>query len=309
MADLDAIVRVYGEMADADHPDWAESKEEVEDDLATSFVDLARDSILVLDGDRPVAHGLAYCSRQGETFVRSYLFGGVVPAYRRRGIGRELLDRQIARAREQLAEVPLDLPRWIIADGKASGDPAPLFARKGLEPLRWYFKMERDLAEPIPELALPEGLRLAPWPAERDMAALEAKNAAFRDHWGSQPTLAEQWAQMTGAELTRRDLSFLVVDDEDRIVGLLLSLANEEDWARQGYSSSYIQIIGVLRDWRRRGVAPALIAQALAATKAAGIARAQLDVDAENPTGALRLYEGMGFRQQERSAMHVLVIG
>ena len=47
---------------------------------------------------------------------------------------------------------------------------------------------------------------------------------------------------------------------------------------------------------RGRGVAGAVIAAALAAAAADGCARAALDVDTENTTGAFALYERVGFR-------------
>ncbi len=247
LEDLPAIARVYGEMADADHPDWAESAEEIHDDLVLSWVDLARDTVLVLDGERPVAFGQAMCSGQGETLVRSYLFGGVVPDYRDRGIGRELLARQLARAHEQLDAVTLDLPLWIIGDGKGPGQ-ARLFEHVGMPATRWFRKMERDLAEPIPELAPPDGLAFAAFTEDRWDDALEMRNAAFRDHWGSQPILREAWLQIVEGSSMRPDLSSLVVEPDGRIVGLLTTLVIPEDFERQGYTSAYIQSIAVLRE-------------------------------------------------------------
>jgi ribosomal protein S18 acetylase RimI-like enzyme len=51
----------------------------------------------------------------------------------------------------------------------------------------------------------------------------------------------------------------------------------------------------VLPAWRGRGIASALLAQALRRFQAEGLPRAGLDVDAENPSGAVRLYQKHGF--------------
>lgn len=306
IADLDAIVGVYEAMADADHPTWAETREEVIDDLESSWVDLALDTRIAFSGGRAIAFGEVSCRRTGETVVRAELFGGVVPDHRGRGIGRALLAWQIARAEQQLAEVDLPLPGWISASAEADTDRIALFERAGLPAARWYFKLERDLGAPIPELAVPDGLRLETVTPERWDEMLEVKNAAFRDHWGSQPMSAEQWDRLMTQSSARHDLS-LVALDGDRIVGLLTTLVIPEDIERQGYPATYIQLIGVVREWRRRGVAPALIAAALRAARAEGFERTGLHVDADNPTGALRLYEGMGFVAVERSQSHVLV--
>ena len=54
--------------------------------------------------------------------------------------------------------------------------------------------------------------------------------------------------------------------------------------------------LAVARDWRRRGVARALVQHALACGRNGGAERALLEVRASN-TAARRLYEGLGFRQ------------
>ena len=62
----------------------------------------------------------------------------------------------------------------------------------------------------------------------------------------------------------------------------------------------YTETICVRRPWRRRGVARALIARSLRELRDLGMTEAALGVDAQNPSGALRLYEGMGFRPVKR---------
>ena len=54
------------------------------------------------------------------------------------------------------------------------------------------------------------------------------------------------------------------------------------------------------RDWRRRGIAHALLAHALGAFAGRGLARAGLGVDSENPTGANALYEDVGMSSTSR---------
>jgi ribosomal protein S18 acetylase RimI-like enzyme len=155
------------------------------------------------------------------------------------------------------------------------------------------------LADPVPEIPLPDGVRIEPYRAELKAATLEAKNAAFRDHWGSQPMTDEQWESMLSLSVFRPHLSFLALAG-DEVVGFVTSEVNEDDWAGQGYSSAYIPLVGVVRDWRRKGIAPALLARAFAAFREEGLERAVLDVDSDNPTGALGLYTGMGFVPETR---------
>jgi ribosomal protein S18 acetylase RimI-like enzyme len=63
-----------------------------------------------------------------------------------------------------------------------------------------------------------------------------------------------------------------------------------------GQRRGWLDHVSVRRPWRRRGLASALIAESLRAIADAGMTDAALGVDAENPTGALRVYESLGFR-------------
>src|SRR5690606_19546219 len=127
---------------------------------------------------------------------------------------------------------------------------------------RWFTNMTRDLADEIPELPLADGLRLA-IPTVHDLDRIrEARNDSFRDHWGSQPTSTEGWQSFTGSPMMRLDLSAMALDG-DRVVGVVLTQVNPADFALQGFAGAYIPTVGVVRDWRRRGVAPALLAEVL----------------------------------------------
>ena len=95
-------------------------------------------------------------------------------------------------------------------------------------------------------------------------------------------------------------------------------LALEQDGAVGGYLMSFqwadtsrmiMGTIGVRRPWRRKGVASALMARALQAYREAGITTAALDVDSTNPSGAVGVYERMGFRSVMRTVTYSTTIG
>jgi mycothiol synthase len=64
-----------------------------------------------------------------------------------------------------------------------------------------------------------------------------------------------------------------------------------------GLSRGWLEHISVRRPWRKRGLATALIAETLRLFQDMGLEEGALGVDSENPTGALRLYESLGFRR------------
>ena len=58
----------------------------------------------------------------------------------------------------------------------------------------------------------------------------------------------------------------------------------------------FVGAIGVLRPWRRLGLGRALLLHAFVELYRRGERRIGLGVDAENATGATRLYESVGMR-------------
>ena len=76
---------------------------------------------------------------------------------------------------------------------------------------------------------------------------------------------------------------------------MLLTDVNEDDWPGQGFTGAYVSTVAVTRPFRGRRIAPSLLRSVLQAAAARGWDKVVLDVDAENPTGALGLYTGMGF--------------
>ena len=308
--DLDLIAELEKVMAVVDHPDYSITREEIADDLGMSFVDRARDSRLGLDADgRAVAWAAVLHPPGQDTLVRSILQGGVHPELRRRGIGRTLVAWQRARAEQQLGASELRLPGWIMAfsDDRAPG-AGPLPESAGFTAARYFAGLRRDLQQPVPDTRVGDGIRVEALTATRFEQVRAARNDAFRDHWGSQPSSEEQWRAFVARSALRADLSVVAIDEaSDRVVGFVIADVNEDDWPGQGFSSAHIPLVGVVRGQRGRGIAKTLLAAHLAAARAERLEFATLEVDSANPTGAFALYEQMGFRAASRETSYTIV--
>lgn len=230
----------------------------------------------------------------------------LAPAVRRRGVGQAILRaNQASLAAEALAPAGGKGRRWFEtwADDGAAGARA-LLAAEGYAPARWFFLMLRPTLEAIPEVPLPDGINVRP---VRDRAGarpvLAADDEAFRDHWGYTPALP---GDIEGhLDDPRQDLSlWQVAWDGDEVAGSVLPLIDAAENERFGRRRGWIDSVSVRRPWRRRGVARALLVRGLVALRERGIAEAILGVDADNPQGALGLYESVGFELHRRSAVY-----
>lgn len=269
------------------------------DDLAHEFddpaVDLQRDSVALVDGARIAGYGVVAGDTQPLGVHHVRLQGAVHPRSRRRGAGRQLLGWQLARGAALHAERhpgragQLDV--WV--SDHVPGAVA-LVRSCGFAPVRHWFEMERDLA--AAPAVLPAPLRLVPYTSARDDATRLARNEAFVGHYGSAPRDEAEWRQhYTGDPSFRPELSLLALDG-DQVAGCLLSYVFAADIAATGVREAWVGTLGPRLAYRSRGVASALLAAGLARYREAGHQRAALGVDAGNPTGALRIYQRLGFR-------------
>jgi mycothiol synthase len=302
VADLPEVHGVALESAAVDEPHAHPSTEDFMHRLSTEGLDPERDTVVGIDAEGHVhAYAIVIPVPTRDTAARVILGGSVRPTYRGQGIGRRVLAWQTARARQHLAGVDLDLPGAVDLTAPEGSSTLALAARAGLHPVRTWVDMQvvldGDEREPVPATlpVLPDGLVLRA-ATEGDIEPMRAaKNDAFRDHWGSQPMVAADWHGYLTAEKSRLDLSRVVVDEQGDVLAFTVVESDPGAFAARGRSFGYIHWVGVVRRARGRGLAPLVVLATLDAVRDAGLSAASLDVDAENPSGAVALYERLGF--------------
>jgi mycothiol synthase len=279
------------------------SAEDLEEFWVNDLVDLGADGVVACTADGSVvawATAIAPPTFRGN--YRVDLEGRVHPAWRGRGIGRALLAWQLERGAqvhaERHPEVPADLS---VAAYTSMTSLEAMLRRAGLEQVRWYVAMERPLAD-LPGVRRLPGIEFVPFTWDRDDEVRRAHNAAFTEHHGSAERDELTWRTwFTGQRGFRPDLSVLALAD-GAVVGYVLAYVFEADTAATGVRATDFGQIGVLPAARGRGLAKATIAAALKAAAEGGCRRATLQVDSENVTGALGLYEGLGFTARRTQA-------
>lgn len=292
--DIDAIWALQREADAVDQPGRLTPRSAVTETFDTGSVDPESDTILAFGpDDELIAHGAVMVAGGHATRVQEYLFGAVHPLWRTRGIGTVLLRWLRERAEQKLAENPLSLPAWIVLYADAEKrDLRDLADREGFSIARYFAEMEHPL-NPEPEaVPVPEGIRLVPFSDAVSEMTRVARNDAFRDHWGAQPNTKERWNfQVAGGHFLSSISWVALTENEDRprVAGFALSTI------LQPSGLGYIELVGVIRDWRGRKLAPALLAATLRSQREAQIPATLLEVDSESPTHANTLYERMGF--------------
>jgi ribosomal protein S18 acetylase RimI-like enzyme len=231
-------------------------------------------------------------------------FGFLLPAWRRKGLGRAMLHHSERRLRKIAAEHPADGPRFLQSEA-ASTQPGTeaLLSGEGYAAVRHEYEMVRETLDDIPPAPLPEGLKVRPVQPEHYQAIWDAKEEAFRDHWGYRPETQEDYQRWLGDEKFDPGL-WRVAWYGDQVAGLVGSVISPQENAGYHRERGWIGPVCVRRSWRRRGLAHALLAQSLQALKERGMTEAALGVDTQNVTGALRLYESMGFRAVKRFSLY-----
>jgi mycothiol synthase len=257
-----------------------------------------------------VAIAWAGCNRVVTERRGVHLGGAVAPHRRGEGIGRAVLRWQLAHALDwdDATRGPGFGPLVVRLHAPVDqADVRDLAERHGLAVERYFFEMSRPLDVP-PVPSPPAGVRLVDWSDDRSGEVHRVVDEAFRDHWGHADRTEEMWTEVVTSADFRPAWTVLAVDEAtDAVVGAALSCAYEQDWPVQGYSEGYTDELAVLRSHRGRGVAVALLHDSMRRFAEAGLEAAGLGVDAANPSGALGLYERLGYRRTASTCTHQLV--
>jgi mycothiol synthase len=258
-----------------------------------------RDLILAERNGTLIAYGEA--SRQVRDGIAVYTSHCTVhPEWRGRGLGRAML-RYLEAHLRGVAETHDDpggrqLGTWVTA---ADARAVRLLESEGYRPVRYGFAMRKVGLDDLPDASLPEGVEIRPVEPAHHRAIFEADDEAFRDHWAHREQTDEDFERLFA--LPDLDTSlWSVAWDGDEVVGSVQTVVWKAENEALGVRRGWLEHISVRRPWRRRGIARALVVDALRRLRDAGMDEAMLGVDAENPTGALRLYESLGFAVKDR---------
>jgi ribosomal protein S18 acetylase RimI-like enzyme len=296
--DCPGIADVISAMREVDHYDYVPDAAELFKEFGAEAKkrDLARD-ILIVEVDGAVVGESFVSWDDAPTGERLYqLDANLVPGLRRTGLRRSMLLWAERRARELAAGHPPEVPKLLHVFVDAGEDDwRALLESSGYRIFRHGCKMVRPDLNNIPEFPLPAGVETRKVEPAHYEKIRKAWNEACKDMRGQIPiddVNFKGWSEFPTFDPTLWQIAW----HGDDVVGTVFGMINAKENEMNGRKRGLTELISVARPWRGRGIAKALMARCMAELRARGMTEAGLGVDAENPSGALKLYEKMGFR-------------
>ena len=249
-------------------------------------VDVEKDTWLYEDDGTPVAVSwFDFIDDLG------FFVGIVAQAAKGRGLGARIVDNGEARAKDRGATrvQTFGLEPDIAA--------AQLFEERGFTLVRRFYEMaiELDAAPVVPEL--PEGFTLERFRTEDARPYYEALDAAFQDHWEHHSVGFDRWWEEKQKVHDFDPTLWFLIRDGDEVAATI-----RNDPERNG--GGYVGALGVVKPWRGKGLGRALLLRTFAEFYSRGVPRVTLGVDAQNPTGATKLYESVGMTTENAAAVY-----
>lgn len=304
--DLAALVSLMRAINAADDDELIDSVEEWQEQFSRpNFV--PEQNVFLVQNDRRalVAMGQLHFSNDPDEqgFRTSFQ---VHPDWRGQGVEDLILARLEARARERIGEARSE--NVYLGTGTREPDVQARRAaeRAGMREIRRFWLMTRDNLDELSRPQFPTGLVARPFRlGEDDEPSRLAVNDAFSEHFGYTEETPEVWNHFIHSPRFRPDLSVVVQDtNSGQIAGYSLNMVNPYEHARLGSRRGWVEILGVRRAYRRQGLGEATLIQGMLHMRDAGMDHAALGCDAENTTGATRLYFRVGFKMHRTTVLY-----
>jgi len=222
----------------------------------------------------------------------------VLPSHQRKGVGTALYQR----ARASFLERGVSLVRTGSSEINKAG--TSFITKHGFKQVRTFSQLKRPLTD------LPSGIGEFPNPDVRVLGRTkedarlltQLSNDAFSEHYlhrDSEPDEEEFW-QEHAKDIGYQDWT-MVVRCEGEDAGFVIHGFNPEENRHLNRREGWLFSLGVLKRFRNRGIAKALMLEAMRDLADRGMETAALGVDDTNVTHAIHLYERVGFKVSRKS--------
>ena len=285
--DLSAVTQLIYDVCEADGDTTvAVTEEEMALEWKSPNFNIETDGIVAVTADGRVVGYEEFYNEHEHSKLRTD--GYVHPKFKGLGIGTALMRAVGERALKEIELAEPDVRVYIHSTMDAKdADARNIHEGEGYAPVRYHWRMQTDLTSPPPAAVFPDGIELRPFVRdEHARAAWQAHNEAFHDHWESHDVTFEEWEHIKFRRKEFDPSLWMIAWDGDEIAGF------SHNRYRMGIG--WVGTLGVRRPWRKKGLGYALLIHSFGEFYKRGMKTIGLGVDAQNPTGATRLYQKAG---------------
>jgi len=212
----------------------------------------------------------------------------VHPSYRRKGIGSMLLNKCMEYLRVQGME-------W----AHTSTDKNCISRRNFL--LKHGFKvwgyrytfMQRDLSEPIPRPILPKGYAFKEFTIGQEEELIECSNEIFKDEWLYRPRSVTGFVNYYEKHPDFDPSGLFSIVYKGEFVGFVWNLTQSQYSSYLGSKTAILEVLGVRKEHRRKGLGTALTLNSLIWLREKGMDYCDLGT---HSIAALDMYKKCGFK-------------
>lgn len=298
-ADLPSIVALIDACEDVDQLDRRTSVEELRGEIEAPGVEPERDLRLWHDNTgRLVGWGQLAIPEHGAT-IDARFWMRIHPQARNDTLEPEMMAWVESRVQEVAQE--RHKPAQLLTGARDDqADRLALLDDHGFTPTRYFFTMRRSLQTPIEQPQLPPGFTIRQFqPGPDDKRWIKLGNLAFREHWNHHDATSEDLEHELAAPHFRPDLYQLAIAPNGTFAAYCQCEIIQEQNTRLNRAEGFVLGLGTHPGLRKLGLGRALLLNGLHQLKAAGMNTALISVDADNASGALKLYESVGFQTFE----------
>ena len=277
LQDAEAVARVTSALDSRFGIEDTEQPDDIRDEWRD--LDLTRDAWVWERDGRIVAYAAVFARGEDKRLI---VDGYVDPDYAGRGLGTAIAETTERRARERGVA---QLENGVLGKDARAAD---LLRSRGYRDVRHFYRMRIELEEPPAEPRWPEGFEVSVFDPAEAREFHDALEDGFAEEWGHTEEPFEAFAKRRLEEERFDPSLWTTVRAGGEIAAVVIA-----DWKRHG-DAGWIGSVAVRKPWRRRGLGQALLLRSLGQFYERGERIVQLGVDAENPSGATRLYERVG---------------
>ena len=227
--------------------------------------------------------------------IRVNIWGRVHPEYEGLGIGAYLIAWAEQRAREIIERAPVGARVSVHSHVPYMNKNSLIQHREaGFIAARFSLRMLIELNGHPPLPHIPDGVTVRTMQTGEERAVIQAASDSFQDHFGHVDMPFEEeyklWKHVMENDQNYDPTLWFLAEADSEIVGMSLCWPRTSEDKQMGW----IDTLGVLRPWRRRGIALALLQHSFGELYQRGAKRVGLGVDGMSLTGATCLYEKAG---------------